>query len=397
MVREWLREQDQPPGGYRSHPERWRVSDWEQVLGRCAGEEGDLLFECESVHLSKEEEITFGALFKNRKSSKNGYRTREYVDRKRRNVAVALFQILQPHWTTYMSSWQVGFVELALAGTPIHWARILWRATHQHAGEEKGVSINHLSPFLINFYWSIGYLTAEEKIQFTLLSRTNPERLVRDVEVDTDLDEVPAITPPARLRAEEEPRGARAPRKRKLDGEAELSRRELLAVPVRRRAINEQARLKQKARKLILPTDSSADTRRAAIARDSSSSEEDTRVPSAEPPSAGLDWEDVVGPSGAGSPTPLEVLVEHGVEAPVEEAARPSARESPRISAATEIIETEEYTPSEEEEKAALKLGDEMMINVRREIDELRAKVQTDLSVEQVQSRNLADELVRKT
>lgn len=90
MVQEWLREKDQPPRGYRPHPERWRVSDWEQVLGRCAGEEGDLMFECESVHLSKEEEITFGALFKNRKSSKNGYRTRDYVDRKRMNVAVAL-------------------------------------------------------------------------------------------------------------------------------------------------------------------------------------------------------------------------------------------------------------------------------------------------------------------
>ncbi|OAE32328.1 hypothetical protein AXG93_2801s1010 [Marchantia polymorpha subsp. ruderalis] len=74
MVQEWLREKDQPPRGYRPHPERWRVSDWEQVLGRCAGEEGDLMFECESVHLSKEEEITFGALFKNRKSSKNGRR-----------------------------------------------------------------------------------------------------------------------------------------------------------------------------------------------------------------------------------------------------------------------------------------------------------------------------------
>ncbi|OAE25396.1 hypothetical protein AXG93_4620s2110 [Marchantia polymorpha subsp. ruderalis] len=37
-----------------------------------------------------------------------------------RNVAVAILQILQPHRTSYMSSWQVGFVELALAGTPIH-------------------------------------------------------------------------------------------------------------------------------------------------------------------------------------------------------------------------------------------------------------------------------------
>lgn len=36
MVREWLREKSKPPCGFRSHPERWQVSDWEQVLGRCA-------------------------------------------------------------------------------------------------------------------------------------------------------------------------------------------------------------------------------------------------------------------------------------------------------------------------------------------------------------------------
>ncbi|OAE20377.1 hypothetical protein AXG93_3932s1010 [Marchantia polymorpha subsp. ruderalis] len=98
---------------------------WNWVLGRCAGEESDILFECESVHVTKEEEISFGALFKNCKSSKNGYWTRDYKDRKRKNVAMAFLQILQPHSTTYMTSWQVGFVELALAGTPIHWARIL--------------------------------------------------------------------------------------------------------------------------------------------------------------------------------------------------------------------------------------------------------------------------------
>ncbi|OAE20368.1 hypothetical protein AXG93_209s1390 [Marchantia polymorpha subsp. ruderalis] len=44
---------------------------------------------------------------------------------------------------------------------------------------------------------------------------------------------------------------------------------------LRRRANNKQARPKQKARKLILLADSSADTGRAAIARDSSSSGED--------------------------------------------------------------------------------------------------------------------------
>ncbi|OAE23323.1 hypothetical protein AXG93_4015s1010 [Marchantia polymorpha subsp. ruderalis] len=136
--------------------------------------------------VTMEEEISFGALFKNSKSSKNGYKIRDYKDRLRRNVAVALLQILQPHQTTYLTSWQVGFVELALSGAPIHWARILWKATRQHAQEEKGVSINHLSPFLINFYRSMGCLTASERVQFPLLSRSNPGRNRTQIKVATN-------------------------------------------------------------------------------------------------------------------------------------------------------------------------------------------------------------------
>ncbi|OAE22812.1 hypothetical protein AXG93_496s1070 [Marchantia polymorpha subsp. ruderalis] len=325
MVREWLRKKDRNSRGYRPHPERWQVSDWEQVLGRCAGSEGDLLFDSESVQLSKEEELTFDGLFKNRRSRKNGYKIRDYVDRKRRNFAVAILQILQPHMTSYMSYWQVGFVELALAGTPIHWARILWKATRQHAGEEKGGSINHLSPFLINFYRSMGCLTAEEKKQFPLLSRMNPRKFVREVEVDTDLDEVPAITPPAELRIEEEHRGAQTLRKRKLGEEEEVPSEEAPS------ALRPSAHI---------PT---------AKGRDA-----ETRVPSAEGatklPSAEPEWEDLAAPTGVGSPTPLEMLAGHGVEAAAEESMRPSTRESPRILAATEILESEDDTPSEEEE-----------------------------------------------
>ncbi|OAE21223.1 hypothetical protein AXG93_3833s1010 [Marchantia polymorpha subsp. ruderalis] len=204
MVREWLKGKDQPTRGFRPHPERWEVCDWEQVLGRCAGEEGHLLFECESIKVTKEEEISFGAVFKNSKSSKNGYKTRDYKDRFRRNVAVALIQLLKPQRTTYMTSWQVAFVELVLAGALIHWAPILWKATRQHAFEEKGGSINHLSPFLINFYRSMGCLTETERVQFPLLSRSNPGRYVKDVEVDIDKDETSAYTPSAQPRAEGE-------------------------------------------------------------------------------------------------------------------------------------------------------------------------------------------------
>ncbi|OAE28817.1 hypothetical protein AXG93_3096s1310 [Marchantia polymorpha subsp. ruderalis] len=96
---------------------------------------------------------------------------------------------------------------------------------------------------------------------------------VKDVEVDTDTDEVPASTPPTRPRADDEPRGARAPRKRKWDGEADQSQREVPIAPVRRWANHEPAsQSKQKACKLVLPA-SSVDTGRAADTRNSPSSE----------------------------------------------------------------------------------------------------------------------------
>ncbi|OAE34867.1 hypothetical protein AXG93_2528s2360 [Marchantia polymorpha subsp. ruderalis] len=52
----------------------------------------------------------------------------------------------------------------------------------------------------------------------------------------------------------------------------------------------------------------------------------------------------------ASSPTPLEVLAGHRVEAAVEENSRPSDRESPRISSTTKILETEDDSPSEDKE-----------------------------------------------
>ncbi|OAE23072.1 hypothetical protein AXG93_1544s1060 [Marchantia polymorpha subsp. ruderalis] len=242
-----------------------------------------------------------------------------------------------------------------------------------------------------------------------------------------------------------------------------------LALAVRHRAINEQARPKQKARKLILTAGNSADTWRAAIARDSPSSEEEdvstevlgrstelfapkaqmpleealrpsghrgrraatvrmpahesclpseqvpfddmpseqgpsaqeqfrvvpsalrplesiptgegrdakTRVPSAEAPSAEPDWEDVVGLPGA------------------------------------EILETKDDTPSEEEEVQSVQgtptgVLCEQVVPLLWYLDRKVAKYGdphqcgsyvelTDSSVEQIQIRNLEDELVRKT
>ncbi|OAE33235.1 hypothetical protein AXG93_3105s1430 [Marchantia polymorpha subsp. ruderalis] len=78
-----------------------------------------------------------------------------------------------------------------------------------------------------------------------------------------------------------------------------------------------------------------------------------TRVPSAEEatelPSAELNLEDLAVSTRVGSPTPLEMLAGQGAMAAAEEAMRPSARESPRISAAKEILEIKDDTTPEEE------------------------------------------------
>ncbi|OAE26939.1 hypothetical protein AXG93_4413s1230 [Marchantia polymorpha subsp. ruderalis] len=230
MVREWLRERHLPLREIRPHPERWQVSHWEQVLGRCAGEEGHLLFEAESVKVSKEEEISFSNLFKNGKHSKNG-------------------------------------------SDPLGSASVEGNAT-TCAGGERGIDQSSL-PFLIIYYRSMGCLTTTEGVQFPLLSRSNPGRYMREVEVDTDSDKASVSPPHARPTTEDEPRRERAPRKRKWDAGPEQSQRKVPAAPVQSRPTHEpSSRPKQKARKLVQPT-SSAETGRAAEMRDVLPSQEE--------------------------------------------------------------------------------------------------------------------------
>ncbi|OAE19550.1 hypothetical protein AXG93_960s1040 [Marchantia polymorpha subsp. ruderalis] len=96
--------------------------------------------------------------------------------------------------------------------------------------------------------------------KFPLLSRSNPGIYVKDVKVDIDEDETPGCTPPAQPRAEEEPRAAQVPRKRKWNEEAKQSQQNVAAAPSQSRTIKELcSRPKQKARRLILAA-SSADT-----------------------------------------------------------------------------------------------------------------------------------------
>ncbi|OAE27306.1 hypothetical protein AXG93_2817s1110 [Marchantia polymorpha subsp. ruderalis] len=329
----WLREKNQLPRGYRPHPERWQVSDWEQVLGRCEGKEGNLLFECESVHVSKEEEISFGALFKKCKSRKNGYKTRDYVDRKRKNVAVALLQILQPHRITYMTSWQASGKQQA------------------SSTEAEGTQAMSALLFIGRAAVTRNSPSSEEDVSAEVLGRS------------TDL--------PAQVLSEEtrRPSGhrgrhaatARMPAmKRCLPSEqvpfddSPLGQGPSAQAPSTQQRFREEPSAQGHSAQGTSGQTPSAQTASAQKPLVQVAAGEgrdgETRVPSAQAPSAIAVRAGVAGLLGADSPTLLEVLAGHGVAAAAEEATRLNARDSPRISSATEILATKDDTPSEEEE-----------------------------------------------
>ncbi|OAE32398.1 hypothetical protein AXG93_3671s1170 [Marchantia polymorpha subsp. ruderalis] len=160
-------------------------------------DDGDLTFNSESVRVTRDEEKAYVELFKHPRIGKNGYRTVWYRDRKRRNIAMALMQILRLSRPTYMMTWQVGFIERALREDRIHWARIFWIATRQHIGEIPGGFLAYLSPFLINFYRGMNLLTAEENSAFPLRNIAQEgEEVMRANEVDSDLEGEQCISPP---------------------------------------------------------------------------------------------------------------------------------------------------------------------------------------------------------
>ncbi|OAE30259.1 hypothetical protein AXG93_2956s1100 [Marchantia polymorpha subsp. ruderalis] len=140
---------------------------------------------------------------------------------------MALLQLLQPHRTTYITSWQVSFVELTLAGAPVHWSRILHRDRRL-----RGNSISCCGD---------GITCAE-----TWRGQQDAGRIA-----------------------------ARVPRKRRWREEPEKEQHQESAALTRKRPLHEIcSRPKQKARRLLLPA-SSAETATIAGEKESPSSEKD--------------------------------------------------------------------------------------------------------------------------
>lgn len=57
-------------------------------MGRCAGDDGDLTFDSDSVRITRDEERAYADLFKHSRTGKNGYRTMWYRDRMRRLMQI---------------------------------------------------------------------------------------------------------------------------------------------------------------------------------------------------------------------------------------------------------------------------------------------------------------------
>ncbi|OAE29001.1 hypothetical protein AXG93_3036s1280 [Marchantia polymorpha subsp. ruderalis] len=178
------------------------MEDWAKVLGPCVEEDGDFTFNNDSVKMTRAEENTYVSLFKKPRSSKNKYQTTGFRDWLRMNVAVALMQILWLSQTIYMTTWQVGFVMHTIAGKHIHWTHILWFTTRHHIGEAFEVSVNHQSPFFINFYKEKVRSELPAELSNTAEDPTSLEKLVDRVVKDvgrtiTEQQPVPSTQMPS--------------------------------------------------------------------------------------------------------------------------------------------------------------------------------------------------------
>ncbi|OAE33586.1 hypothetical protein AXG93_978s1000 [Marchantia polymorpha subsp. ruderalis] len=134
-----------------------------------------------------------------------------------RNIAVALMQILWSLRTTYMVTWQVTFVEGAVAGKPIHWARILWGTTRQHIGEVFKGSVNYVFPFFINFYREMGLLTTAEQKKFLLKREIADDKgALEGNEVASEENDIALALPSAEADKSENEINERPKKKKKL-------------------------------------------------------------------------------------------------------------------------------------------------------------------------------------
>lgn len=168
IVKEWYEVRTLEGTEICGRLESWTIEQWAQVLEPYVCQEGNLLYDHQSVKVTQREVKTFITLFKSPRLTKNGWRTTDYIDPLQHNVPVTLMQILKPSRTMYMTSWQVGFMERVVTGKPIHWAWILWSVNNKNVNDRFWVHQICKSTFFINFYWGMEWLTKEKNRKFPL-------------------------------------------------------------------------------------------------------------------------------------------------------------------------------------------------------------------------------------
>lgn len=167
MCKEIINKNETKGEDLRGNPMLWTIEHWAKVMGPCAGSDGDLLFEKSSVGLTRTEEFSYGSLFSSGRQRTNGWKIADYLDPKRRAIALGIMHILRPARTTYVTAWQVGFFERILKGQRVHWTRIFYDLVYVNASSRwTGPLVNHLTPFLVKFYRGMGLLTREEESRF---------------------------------------------------------------------------------------------------------------------------------------------------------------------------------------------------------------------------------------
>ncbi|OAE20210.1 hypothetical protein AXG93_1219s1100 [Marchantia polymorpha subsp. ruderalis] len=105
-------------------------------MGPCVGSDRDLVFEKSSVGLTCTEEFSYGPLFSSGRQGTNGWKTTDYIDPKRRAIALGIMHILRP-------------------------------AIQRECVRSVDRTIGQSSHFLLgDFYRGMGLLTREEKKRF---------------------------------------------------------------------------------------------------------------------------------------------------------------------------------------------------------------------------------------
>ncbi|OAE29423.1 hypothetical protein AXG93_4548s1000 [Marchantia polymorpha subsp. ruderalis] len=90
----------------QGNPMLWTIEHWTRVLESCARNNGDFMFEKDSVKITRAEEFTFAPLFRNARSRTNRWKTLNYKDTMRHAIALGVMHILRPQRTTYVTAWQ---------------------------------------------------------------------------------------------------------------------------------------------------------------------------------------------------------------------------------------------------------------------------------------------------